>query len=100
MQALSIKKIHFHLARWWNSIFLKTDVFHFMTSVLRSSILRYKDGFFAFIHVFEHISRRKDEFFIVIHLFGRMPHRKDGFFGFIHLFDRHSDFSLQKRLPR
>lgn len=92
MQALSIKKIHFHLARWWNSIFFKTNVVRFMTSVPQSSILRYKDGFFAFIHVFEHISRRKDEFFIVIHLFGRMPHRKDGFFGFIHLFDRHSDF--------
>ena len=92
MQALSIKKIHFHLARWWNSIFFKTNVVRFMTSVPQSSILRYKDGFFAFIHVFDHISRRRDEFFIVIHLFGRMPHQKDGFFAFIHLCGRHSDF--------
>ena len=92
MQALSIKKIHFHLARWWNSIFFKTNVVRFMTSEPQSSILRYKDGFFAFIHVFDHISRRRDEFFIVIHLFGRMPHQKDGFFAFIHLCGRHSDF--------
>lgn len=92
MQALSIKKPHFHLARWWNSIFLKTKVIRFMTSVLRSGILRLKFGFFALIHLFDQISRRKDGFFIVIHLFGRMPHQKDGFFVFIHLFGRHSDF--------
>ena len=91
MQALSIKKIHFHLARWWNSIFFKTNVVRFMTSVPQSSILRYKDGFFAFIHVFDHISHRKDGLFIVIHLFGRISHRKDGFFDFIHLCGRHSD---------
>ncbi|WP_177187540.1 hypothetical protein [Trichococcus flocculiformis] len=71
---------------------MKTNIIRFMTSALRSSILRYKDGFFAFIHVFDHISRRRDEFFIVIHLFGRMPHQKDGFFAFIHLCGRHSDF--------
>ena len=92
MQALSIKKIHFHLARWWNSIFLKTNVVRFMTSVPQSSILRYKDGFFAFIHVCDHISHRKAGLFIVIHLFGRISHRKDGFFVFIRLCGRHSDF--------
>lgn len=92
MQALSLNKCHFHLACCWNSIFLKTDVIRFMTSALRSSILRHKDGFFDFIHLFEHISRRKDGFFIVIHLSDSIPHRKDGFFVFIHLCGRHSDF--------